>query len=68
MRLSLVGRLRDGRRYQRTLQIGPQSGTGDLAIDWGKRPFTMFVTDLPSAELSELRVAFDLVGPASVGR
>ncbi len=66
MRLSLQGRLRDGRRYQRTLQIRPQSGASDLAVDWGKRPVTMFVTDLPSSELAELRIAFDLVGPGKV--
>ncbi len=42
MRLSLVGRLRDGRRYQRTLPINPQTAGSDLAIDWGKRPVTMF--------------------------
>jgi hypothetical protein len=38
----------------------------DVAFDWGKRPVTMFVTDLPSTELTELYVAFDLVGPGKV--
>ncbi len=66
LRLSLIGRTRDGRRYQRSHQFGTQPSGSDVAIDWGKRPVTLFVTDLPSAELSELYVAFDLVGPGKV--
>ena len=104
MRLSLIGRLRDGRRYQRSLQFGATGGaaagsnvnapasypsnssagsnatTGinngagsfanqsnsEIAVDWGRRPVTLYVTDLPSDELTELYVAFDLVGPGKV--
>jgi len=66
LRLSLIGRTRDGRRYQRSHQFGTQPNASDVAIDWGKRPVMLFVTDLPSAELSELHVAFDLVGPGKV--
>lgn len=66
LRLSLIGRTRDGRRYQRSHQFGPQTRGSEMAADWGKRPVTLFVTDLPSAELTELRIAFDLVGPGKV--
>ncbi len=98
MRLSLIGRLSDGRRYQRSRQFGASSVTNsanaatsnatasfsgnsaasagmnsganqsnmEVAVDWGRRPVTMYVTDLPSAELTELYVAFDLVGPGKV--
>ena len=104
MRLSLIGRLRDGRRYQRSLQFGAGGGTlagsnlnapasypsnssagsgattginngsgavanpstSEIAVDWGRRPVTLYVTDLPSDELTELYVAFDLVGPGKV--
>lgn len=73
MRLSLIGRMRDGRRYQRSHQfmsnpttVTNAKNTGEVAVDWGRRPVTMYVTDLPSAELTELYVAFDLVGPGKV--
>ena len=66
LRLSLIGRTRDGRRYQRMHQFAAQTANSDLPVDWGKRPMTLFVTDLPSAELTELYVAFDLVGPGKV--
>ncbi len=66
LRLSLIGRTHDGRRYQRSHQFGPQPAGAEIAIDWGKRPVTLFVTDLPSADLAELYVAFDLVGPGRV--
>ena len=70
MRLSLIGRMRDGRRYQRSHQFTSNpttaSSNGDVAVDWGRKPVTMHVTDLPSAELTELYVAFDLVGPGKV--
>ena len=66
LRLSLIGRTLDGRRYQRSHQFGAQPAGHELANDWGKRPVTLFVTDLPSAELAELYVAFDLVGPGKV--
>lgn len=66
LRLSLIGRTHDGGRYQRSHQFGTQPSGSDVAIDWGKRPATLFVTDLPSADLAELNVAFDLVGPGKV--
>ncbi len=66
LRLSLIGRTRDGRRYQRMHQFAAQTANSELPVDWGKRPMTLFVTDLPSAELTELYVAFDLVGPGKV--
>ncbi len=70
MRLSLIGRMRDGRRYQRSHQFRSDPTNthagGEVAVDWGRRPVTMYVTDLPTAELTELYVAFDLVGPGKV--
>ena len=52
LRLSLIGRTRDGRRYQRVHQFTAQASSPDFPVDWGKRPMTLFVTDLPSAELT----------------
>lgn len=64
VRLSLVGRERDGKRFQRWHDFVPASAGGSqIPIDWGRRPLVLLVPDVPNEELSELHVAIDLVGP-----
>lgn len=64
VRLSVLGRDRDGKRFQRWHDFVPTSpGSRDIPIDWGRRPLVLLVPDVPSDELTELQVAIDLVGP-----
>ncbi len=80
VRLSLVGRYRDGKRFQRwhefasTNETDTESKTGAgspgkqsrLPIDWGNRPLVLLVPDVPNEDLSELRAAVDVVGPGTL--
>lgn len=66
VRLSVKGRTRDGRTFQRSQEFGAQSGNQELSSDWGKRPLTLNVSDVPSDDLISLQVEFDLVGPGKV--
>ncbi len=64
VRLSLIGRYRDGKRYQRWHEFTASQNEGNrIAIDWGRKPLVLLVPDVPNEELSELHVALDLVGP-----
>ncbi len=66
MQLSVIGRTRDGRRFQRVHQFGASAQTNQGNVDWGRKPIVLYVSDLPSDELAELHVAFDLVGPGKI--
>ncbi len=78
VRLSLVGRYRDGKRYQRwhefvsTSDSQAESSTassnraGRLPIDWGNRPLVLLVPDVPNEELIELRAAIDVVNAGTL--
>lgn len=67
VRLSLIGRYRDGKRFLRWHEF---SSTGrerpQIPIDWGRRPLVLLVPDVPNEELTELYVAIDLIGPGRV--
>lgn len=64
VRLSLIGRYRDGKRFQRWHEFAPSARAGgQIPIDWGRRPLVLLVPDVPSDDLNELQVAIDLVGP-----
>ncbi len=75
VRLSLVGRYRDGQRFQRwhefvsgkptSSRLGARDET-QLTDDWGRRPLVLLVPDVPSDDLSELSVAVDLVGQGTI--
>ncbi|GIW99854.1 MAG: hypothetical protein KatS3mg111_3187 [Pirellulaceae bacterium] len=61
VRLLLTGKLRGRGRYESELRIG--KGTGrSLSGDWGTKPFTLYVDDLPVEQLDTLQVAIELVG------
>lgn len=80
VRLSLVGRYRDGKRFQRWHEFAsmsepdPEQKPGAssaskqsrLPIDWGNRPLVLLVPDVPNEELSELRAAVDVVGQGTL--
>ncbi len=66
VRLSLIGRYRDGRKYHRWHKFGGQSSEPSIPLDWGGRPTVLLVPDVPSEELSELQVAFDLLKAGTV--
>jgi hypothetical protein len=67
LRLSLIGRYRDGKRFHRwhdftrAGQSSPQ-----IPVDWGKRPLVLLVPDVPSEDLVELNVAVDVIGPGKL--
>ncbi len=66
MQLSVIGRTRDGRRFQRSHQFGTAAQANQVNVDWGRKPIVLYISDLPSDELAELHVAFDLVGPGKI--
>ena len=80
VRLSLVGRYRDGKRFQRwheftsasepetSVKVAAAStkGSARLPIDWGNRPLVLLVPDVPNEELAELRAAVDVVGQGTI--
>ncbi len=78
VRLSLVGRYRDGKRFQRwhefaSINEADNKPTGAtiskaarLPIDWGNRPLVLLVPDIPNEDLSELRAAVDVIGQGTL--
>lgn len=66
VRLSVVGRTRNGERFERYEDYGGRSETRAIANDWGRRPATLHVADVPTQELIELRVAIDVIGRGKV--
>ncbi|MBX3420258.1 MAG: hypothetical protein KF752_01750 [Pirellulaceae bacterium] len=68
VRLGLVGRLKNGQRYEHSSYFGGTEGNParPLANDWGRRPAELQVADLPVDELKELQVAIDLIGPGKI--
>ncbi len=66
VRLSVVGRMKNGDRFERYEDYGGQSESRAIANDWGRRPATLYVADVPTDELVELRVAIDVIGRGRV--
>jgi hypothetical protein len=67
VRLSLIGRYRDGKRFLRWHEFSSTSrDRPQIPVDWGRRPLVLLVPDVPNEELTELHVAIDLVGPGRV--
>lgn len=66
LRLAIEGRRHDGSTYYRPFNVAQSPRVQLLASDWGDKPFVMLVSDLPTSELADLRVGFDLMGPGEV--
>jgi hypothetical protein len=66
LRLAIEGRRLDGKPYYRPFNVVQNPRNQLLTNDWGEKPFVMLVSDLPSQDLVDLRVGFDLMGPGEV--
>ncbi|MFO1062587.1 MAG: hypothetical protein U0892_01765 [Pirellulales bacterium] len=67
LRLSLVGRYKDGKRFHRWHDFTqPSRHSSQIPIDWGRRPLVLLVPDVPSDELTDLNVAVDVIGPGKL--
>ncbi len=66
LRLAIEGRRFDGSTYYRPFNVAQNARTQLLTTDWGPKPFVMLVSDLPTRELADLRVGFDLMGKGEV--
>ncbi len=65
VRISVMGRLRSGARFERTHQVGSARQSA-IANDWGTRPATLYVSDIPTDQLDELFIAVELIGSGRV--
>lgn len=65
VRMSVLGRQKDGSRFERAIEVGDLS-TSPISNDWGSRPFSLYVNDLPKKQLSEIFVALEVVGEGTV--
>ena len=65
VRLSVLGRQKNGARFERAVEVGDLQ-SAPISNDWGGRPFTLYVNDLPREQLSELFVAVEVVGRGTV--
>lgn len=64
VRMSLIGRYRDGRRFLRWHEFSSTNNEKtQIPVDWGRRPLVLLVPDVPNEDLIELYVAIDLIGP-----
>jgi len=67
VRLSVIGRTKLGERFERSIHLGSRApGATPIAIDWGRKPATLFVGDVSSESLTELAVSIELIGPGKV--
>ena len=66
LRLAIEGRRLDGKTYYKPFNVVQNPREQLLTNDWGQKPFVMLVSDLPTQELADLRVGFDLMGQGEV--
>lgn len=74
VRLTLVGRLHGGERFQRsvTLQCDPRGvpdptdGQERILSDWGTVPARLYISDLPTEAMTEAFVSVELLGAGVV--
>ncbi|MHB8865788.1 MAG: family 10 glycosylhydrolase [Pirellulaceae bacterium] len=66
LRLAIEGRRLDGKPYYKPFNVVQNPREHLLTNDWGQKPFVMLVSDVPTSELADLRVGFDLMGQGEV--
>ena len=66
VRLAVVGRTHSGQRFERSMELGGRADNSAIAIDWGRKPATLYVGDVSSESVAELSVLIELVGPGKV--
>lgn len=68
VKLAVLGRTHSGERFERALTLGARAdgAAAPIAIDWGRKPATLFVGDVSSESIAELAVSIELIGPGKV--
>lgn len=67
VKLSVVGRTHAGQRFERAMELGGRSDSSNaIAIDWGRKPATLYVGDVSSESVAELSISIELIGPGKV--
>jgi hypothetical protein len=66
LRLAIEGRRLNGTTYYKPFNVVQNPRVPLLTSDWSPKPFVMLVPDLPTPELADLRVGFDLMGAGTV--
>lgn len=67
VKLAVVGRTHSGQRFERSMTLGSRSeSSNSIAIDWGRKPATLYVGDVSSESVAELSVLIELIGPGKV--
>lgn len=67
VRISVIGRTAAGERFERSKVFGSRNvPSQQLASDWGVRPATLDVADIPTDTLQNIFVAIQLVGKGTV--
>ncbi len=70
VKLSIVGRTLDDQRFEHSMVLGtsPDSAAtaNHIAIDWGRRPATLYVSNISSESVAELYVSIELISRGKV--
>lgn len=66
LRLSIEGKYLDGKPLYKPFNVGRHSKAAPISKDWGANPYVLLINDLPSNQLANIRVGFDLMGPGNV--
>lgn len=67
VKLAVVGRTHSGQRFERSMTLGSRSDSpNSIAIDWGRKPATLYVGDVSIESVAELSVLIELIGPGKV--
>lgn len=66
LRLAIDGKFLDGKPYYVPFNVGRDSHVEPIRADWGSKPFVLLISDLPSEQLANIRVGFDLMGAGNV--
>lgn len=65
LRLAIEGQYR-GQSYYRFATVGAGTNAPQLRDHWGNTPYLFHIDDLPTSDLTDLRIGFDLMGPGEV--
>ncbi|MEM8734658.1 MAG: hypothetical protein AAGG44_10575, partial [Planctomycetota bacterium] len=67
VRLSVQGTTRSGKRFSASSICGSATDrTQQLPTDWGPRPYSLHVADIPTTEMNSLIVSIELIGEGTV--
>lgn len=66
LRLAIDGKFLDESSYYVPFNVGRNSNVKPIGDDWGDKPYVLLISDLPTNELVNIRVGFDLMGAGQV--